>query len=549
MVARILWGMRVLSQSFRAIRLSVNRETGVYMSRWSKALQWIVMGCAMAAIPALAQEQPPRLFTQVQTQEPPAEPGPWSQTWHIEIDQQAIQQPAEAITLNLPGQREIVVRREFWSPRQGYMILLVGDGPETIELPDPNVAPEDFSWRWYGRTDGYVVALTFEKGYLAGRIWGPGGKYALSPREGKRTELGLVNPDWWQLHPERDEPPQMAVNDSQSELPMETAMNEHPAGPGSWDLSCPGPLPTAVSKIDVLVLYTSAVFIANGSTLGGVRVVAQREIDEANQSLRNSLVNSVRFYLSGIQAVPETESPFYDAANILVGLNRLAGTIETPGVYPGWTYPGNPAVRGLRDTYGADIVALARKDLSGLSSCGVAFVQRYYNYSPPIEPGPEFERKAYMVFDPDCGPDRLNFAHELGHLLGMEHDPANMEIPSSGFPSCPWSFGHRNANLAQPQFAFRTVMSYSRNTGAAGPLCSSDAACPLIDAYSNPGLSWAGSLFETGTFPGAVPIGRNVGEPPFTYPPSKANDTLARIAPIVEAFRARPDRIFANGFQ
>lgn len=30
---------------------------------------------------------------------------------------------------------------------------------------------------------------------------------------------------------------------------------------------------------------------------------------------------------------------------------------------------------------------------------------------------------------------------------------------------------------------------------------------------------------------------------------SKVHDGLARIAPIVEAFRARPDLIFANGFQ
>jgi hypothetical protein len=87
------------------------------VKQWTKALRWILIGCASVAGAAFAQEQPPRLFKQVQAQEPPSKPGPWLQTWQIEIDQQAIQQPAEAIILNLPGQREITVRRDFWSPR------------------------------------------------------------------------------------------------------------------------------------------------------------------------------------------------------------------------------------------------------------------------------------------------------------------------------------------------------------------------------------------------------------------------------------------------
>lgn len=521
------------------------------MPQWELALRWIVWGVVFTTTPAFGQEQPPRLFKQVQMQEPPAEPGPWLQTWQIEIDQQAIQQPAEAITLNLPGQREITVRRDFWSPRQGYMILLVGDGPETIQLPDPSLAPEDFSWRWYGRTGGHVVALTLEKGYLAGRIWGPGGKYALNPRAGRRTELGLVNPDWWQLHPEGEGGAEPVAIEAVAEPTAAAAAApvDQPAGPGGWHLSCRDPLPTTVSNIDVLVLYTAGVFIANGSTPGGVRVVAQREVDEANQSLRNSLVNTVKFHLVGIQAVPETATPLYDAVNIEEGLNRLAGTIETPGIYPGWTYPGNSAVRALRNSHGADVVALARKNAHVVPSCGIAFVQRYYNYLTPIEPGPEFERKAYMVFDPDCGADRLNFSHEVGHLLGMEHDPANGGVPGGASPSCPWSFGHRNAVSGNPTVSFRTIMSYSKDGDSPGPRCSNDAACPLIDAYSNPDLSWAGALFPTGTHSGAVPIGRNLGDFPTNYEPSKASDTLARIAPIVEVFRSRPELIFANGFQ
>jgi len=533
------------------------------VKQWTKALRWILIGCASVAGTAFAQEQPPRLFKQVQAQEPPSNPGPWLQTWQIEIDQQAIQQPAEAIILNLPGQREITVRRDFWSPRQGYMILLVGDGPETIQLPDPNAAPDDFSWRWYGRTDGHVVALTFEKGYLAGRIWGPGGKYALNPRAGKRTELGLVNPGWWQLHPDREDLPQVEADAVATPIASATT-SEQPAGPGSWNTSCPDPLPTRTSVIDVLVMYTPTILSESGS-IGGLRAVMQREVDEANQVLRNTLVSTVRFNLKDTEAVPGDTAPTYENTPLAAALARLSGTAETPGVYPGRTYPGNPLVRARRDAHAADVVALARRDPGTL--CGVAFVQRYYNYTPPIEPGPEFERKSYMVFDPNCSGDRLNLAHELGHLLGMEHDPRNAGMPGNAFPSCPWSFGHRYATTAEPRFAFRTVMSYWGNGGGSsqGPSCSTDEACPLIDAFSNPALEWAGirppgaspsdpyGILPVGTYPGspspAKPIGRNINEPPTTYGPSRAYDTLARIAPIVEAFRARHDGIFANGFQ
>ncbi|ANB19350.1 M12 family metallo-peptidase [Dokdonella koreensis] len=498
-----------------------------------------------ATASASEQEQAPRLFVTTEKQPPPSEPGPWLQSWHITIDQQAIQQPAETITLNVPGQREIVVRQMYWSPKAGYLSQLVGDGPEVIWLPDPSAKPDDFAWEWYGRSEGHTVSIVFNYGVIAARIWTPEHKYALQPRPGDVTELAEVNPDWWQMHPDREEQhPGQAATDT----PLHgTPDGLTPSGPPTWDLGCTAPLPTTASTIDVLVMYTTDVLGQYGSH-AGVETEAIRAIKDANDSLRNSGIWSVRFFLRGVEQVPPPADPFfnYGLVNIEQAMFHLAGVQGTTTNYPGWIYNGNPAVSSRRNALQADVVALARIDISGDDTCGVAFVQRLYDLiGGRIEPGPEFERKSYLVFDPRCGVDRLNLAHELGHLLGMEHDPRNAGMPGTAFTSCPWSYGHRNSS-SNPNAAFRTVMSYADMGSGSGPICTGKHACPLIDAYSNPAYAWNGAIVPNPT-PGALPIGVATGGS--AGPAARANDTLARLAPIVAAFRTRPDLIFANGFQ
>jgi peptidyl-Asp metalloendopeptidase len=95
--------------------------------------------------------------------------------------------------------------------------------------------------------------------------------------------------------------------------------------------------------------------------------------------------------------------------------------------------------------------------------------------------------------------------------------------------------------------------------GSPGPgNCASEPACPILDAYSNP--EWDGNPVGDNTSgpyglqpsttgkPDAGPIGV-LTSVPGVQTAARAVDTIPRLAPIVEAFRARPDSIFANGFQ
>ncbi|HKY08081.1 MAG TPA: putative Ig domain-containing protein, partial [Candidatus Binatia bacterium] len=89
-----------------------------------------------------------------------------------------------------------------------------------------------------------------------------------------------------------------------------------------------------------------------------------------------------------------------------------------------------------------------------------------------------FARYAFQVTALSCLTNST-LAHEHGHNMGMEHDPASAGT-SPANASYPWSFGH-NVNGV-----FRTIMSYN--------VCS--AGCPRVLHFSNPDVFYGG--YRTG---------------------------------------------------
>jgi hypothetical protein len=480
---------------------------------------------------------PVELFVRVEPSS--GEPMPQYQAlWSVELNEERVRQPAQVIRLNGPGFPDIDVPLLRWSPRAGYIEMYNKEDPvHPIIIPDPTAGPEDFSWHWYGKTNHVMVSLLVERGVLAGYVWLRDRRFSLRSGVGGLL-LGETKSDYWQMHPDEDQ--EDDAYSLSSPPPADFAMPD--LSSGSWDFLCQGSPPSGQHVIDVLVLYTPNVLLEYSNHAG---VVARMQLatTSANMALRNSGINSITYSLRGVESLPNSAN--YDNGSIVNGLSELSGMrpLKDP---PYCSSTPNTYVRGRREAMWADVIALARRGNDG--TCGYTFIQRGTTQGCIYEPGAEFSDYAYMIFDPECEPDRLNFAHELGHQLGVDHDPKNSST-SVGFDSCPWSFGHR---FSDATFGFRSVMAYWEPGKAtiAGPTCDNDASCRLIDAFSTPALEWAGSsgIQPVGSVPGAEPIG--IGPPPPSgWKQARAVDTLLRVAPITAAFKPRPDSIFSHGFQ
>lgn len=531
----------------------------------ARAIAVVILALSLSQV-SFAGESP-TLFSTVVPKPPPSPPGQFLAEYRVAIDLTAIQPPTQTLTLNLPGRQPEVVTLQHWEPREGYIQIPDPENPQaTITIPDPSAGPSDFSWRWYGRSASYTVGLTVVKGLVVGRIAGSDFRYSIDSDGLGNLSLGTVNSSFWKTHPgDTDQGPVVASSRHPSPPAFVPASPFAPSllsPTGSWDATCSGPLPGGQHVIDVLMLYSQQILADYSNNVTAVTARLTAVMDNANQAMRNSGITNVVLSPRGPELLANETSPLfnYDSRTITESLDHMAGYSTSPAP-PYYVVTGHPYISGRRNAQWADVVALARRDLSGEGSCGVSFLNGVIvNNGYPTEPGPSFDPLAYLVFDPNCDADRLNFAHEMGHQLGMDHDPSNFSgngIPGHD-PSCPWSFGHRRGS-GDTRFRFRTVMAYWQDgPSGGGPLgCSSNSGCPLIDSFSTPFLEWAGlpssggappfELQPTGTVPGASAIGTPVGTPSLV--PANGADTIRRVAPTVAVFRARPDAIFAHGFE
>ena len=152
-----------------------------------------------AAATAFAQESPP-LFATVRGDPPITEPDRYLETHTVTLALESLHAPVERIVLNLPDHEPEIVTRLHWEPRQGYIQIPDPNDPtgfNSITIPDPSARPEDFHWRWYGRSANFTVGLTVEAGVVAGRVTGRVQRYAIEPRGNGRITLG------GSIHPSR----------------------------------------------------------------------------------------------------------------------------------------------------------------------------------------------------------------------------------------------------------------------------------------------------------------------------------------------------------
>lgn len=349
-----------------------------------------------------------------------------------------------------------------WNPREQRLLLLDVFGM-TFSATRTTFEQRRDGWLWQGRVDmspDHSVSLTMHRGVLAGLLQTPQGRYQITPLpEGGSALVELDT---------RAFPACGGGLDA-------GALMRYPARPAST----PAPVipADADEPIDVLVVYSPQVLAAMGS-LANVEAEIHAAVDSANLVFANSDM-SARFSLAGIRAFPRDEIDVYDLEWLRI----------------------DPVAIAMRDEVGADLASLWVE--KSLTVCGAGFIMDSLDGS--------FSGNAVQITMRSCAVGDLIYAHEHGHNMGMQHDPAYGWPPAQAL--FPWAFGHYVSN------AFTTVMSYPYD-------CTGN--CFRAAHFSNPDISVMGA--------------------PTGVANQRDNHRVGNVtAPIIAGFRPRAV-IFANGF-
>ncbi len=409
---------------------------------------------------------------------------------------------------------------------------------------------------------------------------------------------------------------------------------EQPIDLRSWDPSCTlEPLGTG-SSLDILVLYTPAALeLAESQNplqdpLISMRARIENEVNTTNTIFRESGIEGVQLFLKGIEPTPGGQDDGTPDPNLpdneraveqytwLVGSRGPQADPNEPGDFVERPATGNPAVEVLREAYQADIVGMVQASFYGF--CGIAHQtnMRYKDAEfedPPVGsdgqarravPGPTFYHAAAFIADMNCAAATWDFAHEVLHILGVQHDPGS-DVAGDirrrrERAACPNAFGWRqpggDPNPMGPNFdtnAFRRhrhrdLMAYTNqnfNVDQTGlpPSCYAGPMeppfygflCPRIDRLANRELEWNGYPPDPDQDPppdypspyGVQPFGSFVSANPQLAPPGNrhrlgsepgvpdlwrgtdARFTAIRVSRLVADFCSRPDLGFADGFE
>jgi hypothetical protein len=305
----------------------------------------------------------------------------------------------------------------------GHLMLnLPGHAPIRAERLDHRA--HDGGHTWHGRAGGKPVTVTMHGGRLHGDFHVGLDHYTLSSERG-RTMLSLAN---------RFEAPR----DELTPAPKATAKNTSMPAPGAK---------TAAVDIRILVAYTDAVLAASGGATD-VASAAQFMIGQLNTIYSGSVASEIRFSLAGLHRVD-----YADGVDSEIVLQQLAG---------------DPGVGAARNARGADIVVLLveHTDFSG----------RAYM---PNSVGVENAAYAFAVVTRSYGLSYYTFAHEVGHVMGLDHGGSG---PGAG--AYAWGQGHIgyvDSAAGYPE-GFVTVMG---NIG----LCGGSPPCHFVPYFSNPELT------------------------------------------------------------
>lgn len=230
------------------------------------------------------------------------------------------------------------------------------------------------------------------------------------------------------------------------------------------------------TRVTAMILYTTEAKTTAGST-NAIESAIYAAIAEANQAFLNSDIN-MRLELVHLAEVAYAPAP----NSVLTDLCRLHD--------PGDGFLDN--VQSLRDTYGADLVALVVGN--GTDACGITYGDLINptgsctdsgNHDVVASPGNSHEGGAYHVFRLSCVQTNFTLPHEFGHSGSARH---NWECDSSD--NAPTHSNHGFYYDDGTSASWRTILTYPSNN----PCGHNGNRVPYL---SNPAISYLGH--STGT--------------------------------------------------
>jgi len=231
-----------------------------------------------------------------------------------------------------------------------------------------------------------------------------------------------------------------------------------------WHKAAPSPH----STIDILIAYTPGMVTRYGSPDAVIARLNQL-VAYANTAYLTSEVAITLRLVHSVQ-VGYPDSGANDAA--LFALTGHNGSTSVP------VPPSLAMIAGLRNTHGADLVALVRPYMrSSHGGCGIAWVGGY----EVTDIGDDAPFAFSVTSDgSDVGGTGFfcslgTFAHELGHNMGLMHNRAHS---GGGRGATPYAYGY-----IIPGTSDGDVMSYAPGR---------------LQAFSNPGLRCSGAACSIG---------------------------------------------------
>jgi len=298
-------------------------------------------------------------------------------------------------------------------------VSLPGGATYTINRTSTDVrGVSDYSWTGEIPGNDGSVSFNVRDGQLTGGIAQDGNRYTIVPLGDGAYAVTKVD--------------QGAFPSEEAPLP----------GGGSLDVAGDAPASGDTAFIRVLVAYTAQ---AEAQYPGNIQGLIQFLIDDTNQTYINSTIDA-RLQLAATAKITISDNSGSSSAL----LDRLRAGTETEFAF----------IHQVRDQEAADLVVLVTGRTDGF--CGIGFV-----VSVPST--------GFSVVNWDCGLNNYTFAHEVGHNIGSDHDPANAFNPNLYAP-----YAHGFVfDSANPALAFRTVMSYDTT-------CVFN--CPRVPFFSNPDI-------------------------------------------------------------